>query len=356
MTTHDHSKSSFKKGTELGTKILKEAGGCEEANRGIRRTWIEMKGDHFEGLHSDFLEGLVHEDLLAKARENAIWGISARYEGGVGQRVQCGPHPSLREEAAQQLWKDAGRGRVLLCFDEGGKELEGVVSVAMARVPKMLPNRTLSDKGRVIWDAKPVNEFCDKGRHPPALQPRHDEVARLIAWWQMRHPSTPILLSKKDVSDAFKWVPVRGEDTRLFAADLPGGEFEAPGKTITVIFNSLTFGWTGAPGEYMLYAWLIKSSHGAFHPENPTWNDTPSFRALVLMDDAVLIEPKVGLRPWVSMDTMEQCTRQALGPGSINAAKDEVEGSLETRKLIWGLVFDTENHGKEHSHLAASEA
>ena len=347
VSSHPYDKTAFKRGAELGSLVLKEAGGWEEANRGIRRTWVMMKGDHFEGLHSDFFEGLVSPDLLEKARENAIWGISARYEGGVGERVQCGPHPSLKEhleEAAQQLWKDASRGRVLLCFDDGGEELHGVVSVAMARVPKMLPDRTVSTKGRVIWDAKPINEFCDKSRHPPALQPKHDEVARLIVWWQTRYPNTPILMSKKDVSDAFKWIPVRGKDTRLFAADLPGGEFGAPGRNITVLYNSLTFGWTGAPGEYMLFAWLIKTGHSMFRPEDASWNDLVPFQSLVLMDDAVLIEPKIGLRPWMSVRTMETCTRKALGDGAINAAKDELEGALETRKLIWGLMYDTERN------------
>eukprot|EP00438_Fugacium_kawagutii_P005702 Skav227832 [mRNA] locus=scaffold948:391182:404479:+ [translate_table: standard] len=331
VSSEPYSKETFKKGAELGTKVLNEAGGWKEANRGIRRTWMLMKGDHFEGLHSDFFEGLVAPNLLEKARENAIWGISARYEGGVGNRVQCGPHPSLKEhleEAAQQLWKDAAKGRVLLCFDEGGDELHGVVSVAMARVPKMLPNRTVSDKGRVIWDAKPINEFCDKSRHPPALQPKHDEVARLIVWWQTRFPNTPILLSKKDVSDAFKWVPVRCEDTRLFAADLPGGEFGAHGKNITVLYNSLTFGWTGAPGEYMLFAWLIKSGHSMFHPPDPLWNDGVAFQSLVLMDDAVLIEPKIGLRPWLSVQTMETCTKMALGLA-------QPRGDAEQRRRTW---------------------
>eukprot|EP00438_Fugacium_kawagutii_P001653 Skav236324 [mRNA] locus=scaffold97:181652:191974:+ [translate_table: standard] len=347
VTTHPYSKEAFKTGASLGSTVLKAAGGWEEANRGIRKTWVSMKGDHFEDLHSDFFDGLVDAELLAKARENAIWGISARYEGGQGSRVQCGPHPSLKEhleEAAQQLWKDASKGRVLLCFDDGGHELEGVISVAMARVPKMLPDRTVSDKGRVIWDAKPVNAFCHKSRHPPALQPKHDEIARLIVWWQLKYPNTPILISKKDVSDAFKWIPVRKEDTRLFAADLPGGEFGAPGKCITVMYNSLTFGWSGAPGEYMLFAWLMKLGHSMLHPPDSHWNDPTAFRSLVLMDDAVLIEPKVGIRPWLSVNAMETCTKKTLGPGSINAAKDEVEGALETRKLIWGLMYDTENN------------
>lgn len=43
----------------------------------------------------------------------------------------------------------------------------------------------------------------------------------MIVWWQTRSPDVPVLLSKKDVvADAFKWLPVRGSDTRLFAAGL----------------------------------------------------------------------------------------------------------------------------------------
>ena len=62
-------------------------------------------------------------------------------------------------------------------------------------------------------------------------------------------------------------VPVRSSDTRLFAADLPGSEFGASGKTITVMYNSLTFGWTGAPGEYMMFAWVAKLAHAADAPK-----------------------------------------------------------------------------------------
>ena len=111
-----------------------------------------------------------------------------------------------------------------------------------------------------------------------------------------------------------------------------------------MLYNSLTFGWTGAPGEYMLYAWLIKLGHSMFHPSEEAWNDPVAFQSLVLMDDAVLIEPKIGLRPWLSVQTMETCARKDLGDGAINAAKNEIEGALETRKLIWGLLYDTERN------------
>lgn len=343
VASHDYSKENFKKAAELGRDFLSAADGWMEANRALRRLSVERFGDHFQMLHDGFFDGLVHPQLLEKAKDNALWGISACSTCQKDVRVRSSPHPSLREymdEAASQLWKDAQRGRALIVEDDGGADLEGVISVPMARVPKMLPDRTLSSKGRVIWDATPVNQTCDKTNHPPALQPRHSEMARSILWWKYRFPFARILLSKKDISDAFKWVPVVNEDTRLFAADLPGSHFGME-KPVTIIYNTLTFGWTGAPGEFMLYAWLAKQGHARYQPDPTLWNDEVPFKSLVLMDDTVLVEPDIGLRPWLSVKAAELCTTAALGPHTINPEKDKVEGALEERKLIWGLTYDT---------------
>ena len=328
---------------QLGTKVLKAGGGWKEANRALRKVSMERRGDHFEELHGDFFEGLVHPELLAKARENALHGIQARSSCDKGARVRSTPHPSLKEyleEAASQLWKDASKGRALITEHDGTELLAGVVSVPMARVPKMMPDRTLSTKGRVIWDATAVNRTCAKENHPPALQPRHSEMARAILWWKQRFPFARILLSKKDISDAFKWVPVQLDDTRLFAADLPGKEFGIS-KPITVIYNTLTFGWTGAPGEFMLFAWVAKMAHLSYAPDKAGWNDSVPFRSMVLMDDTVLVEPEVGVRPWLSVHASERCTKATIGPHVINPDKDKVEGALEEKKLIWGLLYDT---------------
>ena len=219
--------------------------------------------------------------------------------------------------------------------------LKGVVSVPMARVPKMMPDRTISDKGRIIWDATPVNVTCHKSRHPPALQPKHAEVARAIVWWQQRYPGIPILLSKKDVSDAFKWIPVKSQDSRFFAADLPGAPFGAE-NPITIIYNSLTFGWCGAPGEYMLFAWVAKQAFHCHKPEDPMWHGSTPFKSFVLMDDTILIEPLLGVRPWMASCTVEECTRNTLGPSTLNEEKDVIEGRFEVEKLIWGLNYNTE--------------
>lgn len=59
------------------------------------------------------------------------------------------------------------------------------------------------------------------------------------------------------------------------------------------------------------------------------------------MDDTVLVEPEIGVRPWLSVHAAERCTKATLGPRAINPEKDKIEGALEERKLIWGLMYDT---------------
>jgi hypothetical protein len=70
-------------------------------------------------------------------------------------------------------------------------------------------------------------------------------------WWTLRLPGVPILLAKKDVVGAFKWVWIDADDVPLFGADIPGDGFGLPGRRITAIYLCLTFGFTGSPGQWM---------------------------------------------------------------------------------------------------------
>ena len=56
----------------------------------------------------------------------------------------------------------------------------------------------------------------------------------------------------------------------------------------------------------------------------------------------VLVEPCVGLRPWVSSETYEWAVRQLLGSHAINAAKDAEEGAFSHTQTVWGVNIDAE--------------
>eukprot|EP00959_Pyramimonas_sp_CCMP1952_P284086 5937994-Pyramimonas_sp.AAC.1 len=113
----------------------------------------------------------------------------------------------------------------------------------------------MSDKGRFIWDGTVPNQSCPKEDHPPADQPRREDLARIILWWKARMPGVDIVLARKDVKGAFRWVMVHEVDACIFGADLEGGKWGVA-ALITAIYMVLTFDWTGSPGEWMIWAWL----------------------------------------------------------------------------------------------------
>eukprot|EP00972_Heterocapsa_arctica_P012184 1786700-Heterocapsa_arctica.AAC.1 len=59
------------------------------------------------------------------------------------------------------------------------------------------------------------------------------------------------------------------------------------------------------------------------------------------MDDLVLVEPDLGLRPRQSEDAAEDSIKQVLGKGALNHKKKDLEGRPEQEKLIWGLLYST---------------
>ena len=232
-------------------------------------------------------------------------------------------------EALRKVWKDCCKGRVLLCttaLDSGTRSLlSGLACSPFGRVPKLNPDRTVSSEGRLVHDLRELNVTGHKHDHPPALQSRHHSVARLILWWKARHPGVDILLAKRDIADAFKWLWAHDQLAGLFGTEFPGVEFD-PLCSVIAIYLCFTFGWLGGPGEYMIFGYAYKLVHAAHCPAEPAWNDDVPFDCRLLMDDGILVEPDLGRRRWVSGRTAEGAMRSVFGPDAVNEEKKRVEG------------------------------
>ena len=61
-------------------------------------------------------------------------------------------------------------------------------------------------------------------------------------------------IGKEGRQEAFRWILLHLEDAKTFGADLEGTEWEVLGMILAIYFV-LTFGWTGSPGEWMVWAW-----------------------------------------------------------------------------------------------------
>jgi len=328
--------------TEMGTDLIRLAGHWKPCVQEIRNNWVHRFGNSLNGVFDAELDTLVDPELLEYVREIAEHGVPGR-QTEVQGRWRTKPHRSAQDhvkEAYEKMWKDAHKGRTLLCSAELTDELDGILAEPMGRVPKQNPDRTFSDEGRFVHDQRKVNAQGSKYNHPPALQPRHRELARTILWWKLRLPGIEIVMAKYDVDSAYKLIWVKVNDVCLFATELPGEVLGLEGN-VMILSLSLVFGWGGAPGEYMAFAWLNKLLYQAAAPAHLRWHDEVPFHCKTLMDDQVMVEPAIGVRPYIAAWWAKKAMTQVFGAGAINQKKLEEEGRFETKKINWGLEYDT---------------
>jgi len=196
---------------------------------------------------------------------------------------------------------------------------------------------------------------------------------------------------KKDVDAAFKRVWLRAEDAGRSATDLPAPEdslplggkageagafwwdldspwagadpadtrqasmgavfgfsSRTPGRGVTAISLVACFGGAGSPGEWIVWAWAVQAAHACRYPEWPIWHDVVAFSSSYLMDDQVLVEPYLGVRPFLSNQAATEVTIGILWEGATNEEKDAVEGTPTTSKMVWGVLMTSTDRDGRH--------
>ena len=122
------------------------------------------------------------------------------------------------------------------------------------------------------------------------------------------------------------------------ATDLPGnvaGRIDG----VTAMFLVLLFGWGGSPGEWVPWPWALQQAHGRAAPRDHLWSDRSCFESHFLVDDQVLVEPRLGLRMETSEMVADVNAKEALGHDAINPIKHLLEGLWEQAKICWGLLY-----------------
>ena len=344
-----------------GDALLKAAGTVEKAAESLWAAREEEGRNNLAGVDGPRLDAVLHPDMLAYLRSVRREGMKARFTGE-RRRVMANLHPNAKRNLGQvyaQLWKDVCKHRALVVARDH-EDLRTTISSPFEAVDKLLPDRTISQDKRIVHDQRGVNYHTDKTWHPPAAQPTHGQVAKRILMWKMRMPGVKVLLAKKDVAGAFRLLWVAPQDVELFAGDVPwepkhmGGDRNQEaeecedGGDMTIIYLVSSFGFSGSPGEWAIWGRATEEYHRAHRPDQPRRDLSFGFESKILVDDNILVEPWVGLRPWVSAENYEEGVRMMLGDAAINADKDKEEGMFRTQQTIWGLIMDTET---EEIHL-----
>lgn len=340
-----------------GDSLLNSAGSVKAAAEALWRVREQRGFNNLKGVKEKTVEEVLHPDMVSYLRSVEQYGMSARHEG-VRSRVVSGLRPNAKKNLDQvykQIWKDVRKRRVLV-VRKGNPLLVDTVSSPFEAVDKMLPDRTIAPDKRVVHDQRQVNLGSDKTWHPPALQPTHQQIARRVLWCRTRFPGLPVLIAKKDIAGAFRLLWVAPEDVPLFAGDLPwkenfmakdeqeneGGEESerSKGEEMTVLYLVSSFGFLGSPGEWTVWGRATEEYHRAHRPRHARRDGAAGFDCKILVDDAILVEPELGMRPWVSANCYEAGVKLMLGNEAVNEEKDALEGQFKEEQTIWGLTMN----------------
>eukprot|EP00438_Fugacium_kawagutii_P035496 Skav226807 [mRNA] locus=scaffold2056:134273:145141:- [translate_table: standard] len=342
--------SSWRRACASGDRCLSVAGTVERAAVAL---WIarELRGmNNLSGVDDEVFDGLLHPDHLAYLRDVRAKGMAARFEGE-RHRQGTRPHPRARASMPQvyaQLFKDLAKHRILLTRSDH-PNLQHTISSPFEAVPKMLPNRTISSEVRLVHDQRGVNGGTHKTLHPPAWQPGHAQIVRRILFLKARYPNIPVVLAKKDVAGAFRLLWLDPKDVEIFGGDVPwiprdmgsgGASEKGDPEGLTMLYLVSSFGFSGSPGEWTAWGRATEEIHRGHGPAEPRRDGAQCFDGKILVDDMVLVEAKLGLRPWVSSEVYEWTVKSLLGEKAVNAAKDAEEGMFQDEQTVWGLVMN----------------
>ena len=195
-----------------GNKLVEVAGGVRQAAESLWEVREKAGMMNLAQVDDPELDRVLHPHLLEYLRDVRRYGMAARFQG-LRTRAFAKLHPNARrhvDKVFAQVAKDVGKQRVLV-VSAMMPQLSGTMASPFEAVQKLKPDRSVSEEVRVVHDQRTINHGTNKFLHPPALQPTHSQIAKRILWAKGRCPGLPVLLSKKDISGAFRllWVAPR---------------------------------------------------------------------------------------------------------------------------------------------------
>ena len=178
-----------------------------------------------------------------------------------------------------------------------------------------------------------MNDFTRKDRHPPSHPPTHQTVTRVIIHMAVTNPGLNIYLAKRDCTAAFKRCFLQMGSICWFASVVRGA-LAGLKTAVMLVWLTLTFGWTGSPGEYGVWPALIDAAHNVTAPPLPEVNGTEPFTAETYVDDGVLIEVDKGGRRERAAATYKEYLEGCPGEGAGNLKKLAEEKEWEQTKTV----------------------
>ena len=257
-------------------------------------------------------------------------------EAPVGNRTSGFPYDDAKTTLmVKKLRKDVQKGRVLVVHVEAVKPNTAVMATPTTTAVKKLPDRTVSTDVRIISDLRLPNLYCDKNSYPPVYLADISEIAERAVMLKRTWPNIDVVCCKRDIDAAFKRVRTHPDMCVMLCTEFRGEHFALDGN-IYFMYLALPFGWRGSPAYFPCIGHGVALAHRNFSPANKIRDGHQDLSSLLFVDDAIFIEPRIGMRPEVCVSCWESIWRRLLGADSPNEDKLMEEGDWKSTHILLG--------------------
>ena len=323
-----------------GTRLVQSAGGYVKAGMQIQE--IRMRNLH--GSRTTIEQySYLYPAIADQVMEIFTRGVNPwmRKQKPPTSEEDTLPHQrSMTNSILKTMWEDVNEGFLFICHKSAVPEQEMIFPTCTGTVTKKNPDRTISEKLRIISDLRRVNLALRKEELFPVMTPTIHQIATRIIQLKRRFPDTEILLNKRDIAKAFKLIPINPHLMKCLCHVFKA-ETSATTSDILGGFLSLPFGWVASPSFFGLVTEVIQEIHQACGPEDDSWNLNTAYRSFLYVDDCMLVEPNLGTRPQDSVEAWERICKLILTEKSLNEEKAKIEGTWNVEHTLLGFVVNT---------------
>ena len=250
------------------------------------------------------------------------------------------------DEVRRTIYVEVISGKTLITSSQYREQkLHSLPCSPLARVPKYDAAGIERPTGRVIRNHSypqglSINDFASLPTSIEIVLPRIQEIIKDVLHYQQLYPEAAILLTKRDISGAFEWNGFSSEVVQYFGSFVGDPDQAGFGDSMAFPMRS-TFGYLHSPAEWHIISAAIDTITSAIHLPVPGRDGVGEIAIRSYVDDAMIVCPDVGLRPWLVVQEIERVITGLLGPGALNEKKLAEEGQWDTQAIFIGFSLCT---------------
>ena len=251
------------------------------------------------------------------------------------------------DEVRRTIYLEVISGKTLITSSSyRERELRSLPCSPLARVPKYDAAGIERSTGRVIRNHSypqglSINDFASLPTSIDITLPRIQEIIKDVLYYQQTYPEASILLTKRDISGAFEWNGFSSGVVKYFGSFVGDPDQAGFGDSMAFPMRS-TFGYLHSPAEWHIISAAIDTITSATHLPVPRRDGVGEIAIRSYVDDAMIVCPDVGWRPWIVVQEIERVITGLLGPGALNDKKRVEEGKWVSDV---SPLFSLQGHG-----------